>query len=86
MPREQLYQRLERRIDAMLQQGFMDELQRLAGTFDNRSTLALQSLGYRQMLPVLTAPERFDECLALWKRDTRRYAKRQLTWIVEFFG
>jgi len=80
MPRDQLYQRLEQRIEVMLQQGFMDELRWLTQLPGSRSTLALQSLGYRQMLPVLAEPERFDECVALWKRDTRRYAKRQMTW------
>jgi tRNA dimethylallyltransferase len=80
MPREQLYRRLEERVDHMLQNGFMEELRRLANAAGAESTLALQSLGYRQMLPALSDPSRFDEGVALWKRDTRRYAKRQMTW------
>lgn len=80
MPREQLYRRLELRIDKMLEAGFMDELRRLAAAPGAEHTLALQSLGYRQMLPVLNGDASFDEAVELWKRDTRRYAKRQMTW------
>jgi tRNA dimethylallyltransferase len=80
MPREQLYQRLERRIDLMLEAGFLDELRALRGEGTPDQIPALQGLGYRQMLPMLDDPTMFEECVAIWKRDTRRYAKRQLTW------
>jgi tRNA dimethylallyltransferase len=80
MPREQLYQRLEKRIDNMLQAGFMDELRALRQEGTPEQIPALQGLGYRQMLPVLDDPSILEDCVAIWKRDTRRYAKRQLTW------
>jgi tRNA dimethylallyltransferase len=80
MSREQLVSRLEARIDAMLAAGFMDELRRLAELGLPPGSGVLQAVGYRQMLPVLTDPTRFDAGIELWKRDTRRYAKRQMTW------
>ncbi|HEX8234379.1 MAG TPA: tRNA (adenosine(37)-N6)-dimethylallyltransferase MiaA [Abditibacteriaceae bacterium] len=79
MARDTLYRRLEGRIDHMLHIGFMDELRALVATAGHSST-AMQSLGYKQMLPALSNPDIFDACVELWKRDTRRYAKRQMTW------
>ncbi len=80
MPREQLYRRLDARVDVMLQAGFMDELRGLVEGGVPLSGTAMQGLGYKQMRPALEDPQRLDECVALWKRDTRRYAKRQMTW------
>jgi tRNA dimethylallyltransferase len=80
MPREQLYPRLDRRIDAMLVAGFMDELRALIRRGVSLQSTAMQSLGYRQMLPALQDSTKMEDCAALWKRDTRRYAKRQMTW------
>ena len=79
-PRELLYQRIEKRIDAMLAQGFMDELQRLDALNLPDSATAIHSLGYKQMRAAANDKSCFVECLELWKRDTRRYAKRQMTW------
>ncbi|HVF84386.1 MAG TPA: tRNA (adenosine(37)-N6)-dimethylallyltransferase MiaA [Abditibacteriaceae bacterium] len=79
-PREILYRRIEDRIEQMLDSGFMDELQRLVHLHLPPNATALQSLGYRQMSPALGNARCFDQCLELWKRDTRRYAKRQMTW------
>lgn len=79
-PRPLLYRRIENRIEQMLRDGFMDELQRLVDLNLPHGATALQSLGYKQMRPVLENANRLDECLELWQRDTRRYAKRQMTW------
>ncbi len=79
-PRDVLYSRIETRIDAMLAMGFMDELQRLVEMNLDEGATAMQSLGYKQMRPALEDANRFNECVELWKRDTRRYAKRQMTW------
>jgi tRNA dimethylallyltransferase len=80
MPREQLCSRLDRRIDAMLAAGFMDELRALIERGVSLQSTAMQSLGYRQMLPALHDAAQMEECVTIWKRDTRRYAKRQMTW------
>ena len=79
-PRGLLYQRIEKRIEQMLRDGFMDELQRLDTMNLPASSTAIHSLGYKQMRAALGDTSCFDECLELWKRDTRRYAKRQMTW------
>ncbi len=78
-PREELYERIDKRVDLMLEQGFLQELETLlkAGYGD---TIGLQSLGYRQMRAALENPELIEQGLEEWKRQTRRYAKRQGTW------
>lgn len=78
--REELYARLEKRIDAMLRNGFMEELRDLLERGVSPDAPSLQSVGYKQMQPALRDAARFSECVELWKRDTRRYAKRQMTW------
>ncbi|HEX8551230.1 MAG TPA: tRNA (adenosine(37)-N6)-dimethylallyltransferase MiaA [Abditibacteriaceae bacterium] len=78
MPREQLYTRLNARIDAMLQNGFWDELRYTTRFAPDLPSM--QSVGYKQMRAALDDPPRSEECIELWKRDTRRYAKRQMTW------
>ncbi|HVF11329.1 MAG TPA: tRNA (adenosine(37)-N6)-dimethylallyltransferase MiaA [Abditibacteriaceae bacterium] len=80
LPRAQLHRRLEKRIDLMLKAGFLDELRALRGEGTPDQIPALQGLGYRQMLPALDDSSRLADCVAIWKRDTRRYAKRQMTW------
>jgi tRNA dimethylallyltransferase len=80
MPRPELYARLDARIDRMLE---LDVLGELRGVLERGVTLdapVMQGLGYRQLLPALDDPAALPACVELWKRDTRRYAKRQLTW------
>lgn len=78
-PRELLYQRINARVDAMLASGFLEELQALlrAGYADSP---ALKSLGYKQIRAALENEMPLDEAIEIWKRETRRYAKRQGTW------
>jgi tRNA dimethylallyltransferase len=88
MPRALLYARIEKRIQLMLQMGFMDELQTLVSRGVPLDAPAMMGLGYKQMRAALPLPDMsthaaaasFDACVELWKRDTRRYAKRQMTW------
>lgn len=78
MPREQLYARLNARIDTMLANGFRQELE-FAARFD-AALPSMMGVGYRQMRPALENPALWDAGVEDWKRDTRRYAKRQMTW------
>ena len=78
--RTELYARLEKRIEAMLQNGFLEELRALLESGVSPNAPSLQSVGYKQMQPALHDQTLFRECVELWKRDTRRYAKRQMTW------
>jgi tRNA dimethylallyltransferase len=84
-PREVLYGRINSRVDAMIEVGFPDELQRLVAQW-GRDAAALGGVGYKQMMPTLDDATLWDECLGLWKQDTRRYAKRQMTWFRHQLG
>jgi tRNA dimethylallyltransferase len=78
-PREILYERINARVDQMLQMGFMDELRDLVNRY-GKDAPALDGIGYKEMLPVLDDPLLADQQIEIWKRATRRYAKRQMTW------
>lgn len=80
MPREQLYARIDTRIDAMLAQGFVQEVQNLLQKGYNTALPALKGLGYRQIIEYLQGRIVLEEAIRIWKRDTRRFAKRQMTW------
>jgi tRNA dimethylallyltransferase len=78
-PRALLYERINARVEAMLAGGFIEELQTLLRDGYGESP-ALKSLGYKQMRAVLENEIALDDALEVWKRETRRYAKRQGTW------
>jgi len=78
-PRKILYERINARVDQMLQMGFMEELQNLVNRY-GRDAAALDGIGYKEMLPVLDDPSLAEQQIEIWKRATRRYAKRQMTW------
>jgi tRNA dimethylallyltransferase len=80
LPREALYARIDARVDAMLAAGFLDEVRTLLASGVSRETKAMQSLGYKHLVQFHNGELTFDEAVALIKRDTRRFAKRQLSW------
>jgi len=80
MDRETLYQRIEARVDAMMAAGFLDEVRALLAAGFDADLKSMQSLGYRHLLNHLTAGQPLEETIAEIKRDTRRYAKRQISW------
>jgi len=79
-PREALYERIERRVDAMMAAGFEDEVRGLLAAGYPAGLKSLQSLGYRHLAAFLAGTIDRDTAVAELKRDTRRYAKRQLSW------
>jgi tRNA dimethylallyltransferase len=79
LPREELYRRIELRVEVMLAQGWLDEVERLLSHYPP-TLKPLQALGYRHLINYLTGRWSWEEALTLLARDTRRYAKRQLTW------
>lgn len=79
LPREELYERIEARMAAMLAQGWLAEVAGLLTRYPP-DLKPLQALGYRHLINFLTGRWSWDEALTLLARDTRRYAKRQLTW------
>jgi tRNA dimethylallyltransferase len=79
LPREELYQRIELRVEAMLAAGWLDEVKGLLARYPP-DLKPLQALGYRHLINYLTGRWSWEESLTLLARDTRRYAKRQFTW------
>ena len=79
--RQLLYDRIDRRVDIMLEQGLIEETKRLreAGVFDVCQTAA-QAIGYKELFPYLDGTMTLEACTEILKMATRRYAKRQLTW------
>ncbi|MCS7065967.1 MAG: tRNA (adenosine(37)-N6)-dimethylallyltransferase MiaA, partial [Fimbriimonadales bacterium] len=80
MPRPLLYRRIDARVDQMMAQGFLQEVQNLLSKGYNRDLPALKGLGYRHLIAHLMGEMGLEEAVRLWKRDTRRFAKRQMTW------
>lgn len=78
--REKLYQRIENRVDKMLEEGLVDEVRRLMDQGCRRDMVSMQGLGYKEILDYLTGDTTMEEAVYRIKRDTRHFAKRQLTW------
>ena len=78
--RDELYARIDARVDQMLEQGLVDEVKRLIDDGYVAEIERLRSLGYREMAAYLRGETSLEEAVELMKRNTRRYAKRQLTW------
>jgi tRNA dimethylallyltransferase len=78
--RSQLYERIERRCDIMIQVGLLDEVKGLVEKGYGLDLKSMQSVGYRHAGLVLQSRISLDNAMSLMKRDTRRLAKRQLTW------
>ncbi len=79
-PREELYRRIETRVDAMMANGFVQEVESILNSGYSLHLKPLQSLGYRHIIRLLEGRASMDETVETIKRDTRRYAKRQITW------
>ena len=80
MPREVLYQRIEERVEEMVEAGLIEEVKGLLDQGYPRNCVAMQSFGYKELIDYLDGKRTLDEAIALLKQNTRRFAKRQLTW------
>ena len=78
--RENLYKRIEKRVDIMMDQGLLEEVQRLKNMGYHRQMVSMQGLGYKEILDYLDGKCTLDEAVATIKLETRHFAKRQLTW------
>lgn len=78
--REELYRRIDRRVDQMLEDGLYEETVRLRTAGCARNMVSMQGLGYKEMLAYIDGETSYEETVRLIKRNTRHYAKRQLTW------
>jgi tRNA dimethylallyltransferase len=75
-----LYERINRRVDAMIAAGFLQEVKDLLARGYSADLKSMQSIGYRHMVDFIDGRFSWAECVRTLKRDHRRYAKRQLTW------
>lgn len=78
--RETLYKRIDARVDAMMEQGLVDEVKKLQEMGCHNGMVSMQGLGYKEILDYLTGHSTLDEAVYIIKRETRHFAKRQLTW------
>ncbi len=79
MDREKLYERINKRVDIMIEQGLIEEVKNLLKKYNEFPT-AMQGLGYKEVVEYLENKISKEEMIEKIKRETRRYAKRQLTW------
>lgn len=78
--REELYRRIDRRVDQMMEAGLLEEVDTLRKRGYDRSYVSMQGLGYKELLAYLDGECTLEEAVYILKRDTRHFAKRQLTW------
>lgn len=78
--RGRLYERIDRRVDLMMEQGLLDEVRYLKKRGVRKDSTAMQGLGYKELYAYLDGEYPLDEAVRIIKRDTRHFAKRQLTW------
>ena len=80
MPREILYDRINRRVDMMMEMGLADEIKTLLDKGYDPGLTSLQAIGYKELIPAVKGEMSFDEAVETLKKNTRHFAKRQLTW------
>ena len=78
--RDRLYRRINQRVDIMMEQGLVEEVQKLKNMGYHKKMVSMQGLGYKEVLEYLEGTCPLEEAVYRIKRDTRHFAKRQLTW------
>ena len=78
--RSHLYDRIEQRVDLMMEKGLLAEVTRLKEMGYHKGMVSMQGLGYKELLAYLDGEISLEEAIYILKRDTRHFAKRQLTW------
>lgn len=80
MNRELLYKRIDKRVDLMIDNGLLEEVKRLKNLGYTKDLTSMQGLGYKEVLDYLAGETTLNEAIYILKRDTRHFAKRQITW------
>ncbi len=80
MERKRLYERIDLRVDRMMEQGLLEEVKELLKRKIPKKANALQAIGYKELVAYLEGEVALEEAVETIKRESRRYAKRQLTW------
>lgn len=78
--RDLLYERIDKRVDEMVAEGLIEEVKHLKEAGYNRSYVSMQALGYKEIFSFLDGEISLDDAIYIIKRDTRHFAKRQITW------
>jgi len=78
--REHLYERINKRVDIMMDNGLIDEVKNLLKMGYTKDMISMQGIGYKEIIKYLDGQYSLEEAIEIIKRDSRRYAKRQLTW------
>ena len=81
MPRDVLYERINRRVDIMIDTGLEGEVRKVCRICENRDTTAMQAIGYKEFIKYFKGETAKSEVIEKIKQESRRYAKRQLTWL-----
>ncbi|MBR6329414.1 MAG: tRNA (adenosine(37)-N6)-dimethylallyltransferase MiaA [Lachnospiraceae bacterium] len=80
MDRSILYERIDKRVDLMMEEGLLDEVRRLKDMGCSSDMVSMKGLGYKEIISYLDGEHDLEEAVRILKRDTRHFAKRQLTW------
>ena len=83
-PREEIYKRVNKRVDQQTRTGLIDEVKALVEKGYDPSLPSMTSLGVKEIIPYIKGEMSLPECLEILKRNTRRYAKRQMTWLKRY--
>lgn len=78
--RKRIYERIDRRVDLMIENGLLDEVRSLMDMGYDKSLVSMKGLGYKEIIDYYNGVTTLDEAVYILKRDTRHFAKRQLTW------
>ncbi|NMS89428.1 tRNA (adenosine(37)-N6)-dimethylallyltransferase MiaA [Clostridioides difficile] len=82
--REHLYERINMRVDIMLKNGLVEEVKKLLSMGFKKDMISMQGIGYKEILKYLDGEYTYEEAIEIIKRDSRRYAKRQITWFKRY--
>ena len=82
--REVLYERINKRVDLMMENNLIDEVKHLLDIGYDKNLISMQGIGYKEIVKYLEGESSLDEAIEIIKRDSRRYAKRQITWFKRY--
>ena len=82
--RDVLYDRINKRVDIMINSGLVEEVKKLLSLGYNKDLNSMQGIGYKEIVKYLEGEYTLDEAIEIIKRDSRRYAKRQITWFKRY--
>lgn len=85
-PREELYDRINRRADQLLEKGLTEEVRSLLGMGLTEADISMKGIGYKEIIGFIRGAWGFEEAAERMKRNTRNYAKRQMTWFRRYEG